>query len=221
MRASAVFTPNKEPGVTYVDDHLIEKAKLLRQSLETGAGVVSLSGPSKSGKTVFIDKNIGRDRLVTVTGAGVNSPEMLWNRVFAVIGTPIKVSASASTAINGKVGVKGSAGVPLVAKGEVSAEASAGHTSVSGWPRHLEATVVMREHRDHVGDLVGGFGEGHRGVLAMARRRCRCREHSDGAAGRERLCAPPLDGVAVLSRLAATGGATTRRAGCSTAWACA
>jgi len=92
---------------------------------------------------------------------------------------------------------------------------------VSGWPRHLEATVVMREHRDHVGDLVGGFGEGHRGVLAMARRRCRCREHSDGAAGRERLCAPPLDGVAVLSRLAATGGATTRRAGCSTAWACA
>ena len=71
MRASEVFTPNKEPSVTYIDDHLVGKAKELHQSLETGAAVISLSGPSKSGKTVFIEKTIGRSRLVGVTGAGI------------------------------------------------------------------------------------------------------------------------------------------------------
>jgi hypothetical protein len=95
-----------------------------------------------------------------------------------------------------------------------------GGSSVSAWPRHLEATGVMREHRDHVGDLVGGFGEGHRGGSAMAR--CRCRDHDHGASGGNCLCAFTRGGVAVLRGLAAaTDGAATRRAGCSTASASA
>ncbi|MEK9953069.1 MAG: hypothetical protein VW687_13045, partial [Curvibacter sp.] len=64
MRANEVFTPKGEPGVTYVDDHLIEKGKRLLQDLSAGPCVVSLSGPSKSGKTVFIEKTLGRDNLI-------------------------------------------------------------------------------------------------------------------------------------------------------------
>ena len=82
----------------------------------------------------------------------------------------------------------------------------AGSTFASAWPWHLEATGPMREHRDHVDDLVGGFGEGYRGILAMARRRCG--DHGDGAAGRDSLGLAPQDGLAVLSKVAAaTGGA--------------
>jgi hypothetical protein len=93
--------------------------------------------------------------------------------------------------------------------------------SVSGWPRHLEVTGVMREHRDHVGDPAGGFGEDHRGgSTAMAR--CRCRGHGNGAALGSCLYAFAQDGLAVLRGLvAATDGATAHQAGCSIASASA
>ena len=38
MKRAEVFTPNTLPGVTFVDEHLAEKRKLLLQNLELGGG---------------------------------------------------------------------------------------------------------------------------------------------------------------------------------------
>lgn len=124
MKATDIFTPGRLPTHTYVGDHLQERATELKQALDTGALVISLSGPSKSGKTVFVETYVGRDRLVQVTGAGVNSPEKLWDRVFDLIGTTTSSSSSNSKSFDGKVGGKigGSAGVLVKGQGEVSAE---------------------------------------------------------------------------------------------------
>ena len=123
MRASDVFTPGKLPKMTYVDDHLQERATVLADALDTGAAVISLSGPSKSGKTVFIEKNIGKDRLLQVTGAGITEANKLWDRVFSMIGTPIARRSNVASAFEGSVGGKigGEAGVFVSATGEVSA----------------------------------------------------------------------------------------------------
>lgn len=123
MRATDVFTPGKLPGVTYIDDHLKEQSKILNDALETGAVVISLAGPSKSGKTVFIEKNIGKDRLVQVTGAGVTEANKLWDRVFDIVGTPIATRSSSSSGFEGTIGGKigGEAGVFVSAAGELSA----------------------------------------------------------------------------------------------------
>lgn len=131
MRATEVFTPNKLPEVTFIDDHLKDKARYLLESLQAGAGVISLSGPSKSGKTVFIEKTLGRDRLVQVTGAGVDGPRKLWDRVFDLIGTPSKVTEASGNSATGSVGVKAEASVPLLAKAEVSAAATRGTTTTT------------------------------------------------------------------------------------------
>jgi hypothetical protein len=120
MRATDVFTPNKEPSVTYIEDHLVQEAKHLRESLQTGAGLVSISGPSKSGKTVFIEKNIGRDRLIMVKGAGATTPEVLWNRVFTIIGTPLKVTMERGRKEGSSTAVEVGAGVPIVLSGKSS-----------------------------------------------------------------------------------------------------
>lgn len=120
MRVTEVFTPKGEPSVTYVNDHLIDKAKRLNQDMSAGPCVVSLSGPSKSGKTVFIEKTIGRDNLIKVNGAGVKSAEALWLKVFAVIGTPIRVVETAEGHSSYALGAKVEGGVPLFAKGEAS-----------------------------------------------------------------------------------------------------
>jgi hypothetical protein len=123
MRATEVFTPGKLPEVTYIDDHLRQRAQILGDALEAGAAVISLSGPSKSGKTVFIEKTIGKDRLVQVTGAGVTDSSKLWDRVFDIVGTPIAKTATSSSAFEGTVGGKlgGEAGFLVSATGEVSA----------------------------------------------------------------------------------------------------
>ncbi len=123
MRATEVFTPGKLPEVTYIDDHLKGSAQTLLDALETGGAVISLSGPSKSGKTVFIEKNLGKDRLIQVTGAGVTHANKLWDRVFDLVGTPIPSTSAASKGFEGSFGgtIGGEAGVFVSAKGEVSA----------------------------------------------------------------------------------------------------
>lgn len=123
MRATEVFTPGKLPEVTYIDDHLKERSRILADALDAGAAAISLSGPSKSGKTVFIEKNIGKDRLIQVTGAGVTDANKLWDRVFDIIGTPIGKRSTTTSSFEGSVGGKvgGEAGILVSATGELSA----------------------------------------------------------------------------------------------------
>lgn len=70
--------------------------------------LVSISGPSKSGKTVFVEHILGKENLVQVTGSGVHSPSDLWIRVFDIIGTPLSRSTSSGNTVTGTIGAKGS-----------------------------------------------------------------------------------------------------------------
>ncbi|RTL16345.1 MAG: hypothetical protein EKK52_18600 [Burkholderiales bacterium] len=141
MKAVEVFTPGKEPGITYIDDHLKERAGRLADALSSGATVISLSGPSKSGKTVFIEKNIGKDRLIQVTGAGVTDTAKLWDRVFDLIGTPTGKSVTTTTSNESSLGGKlgGEAGVPFLAKG--SGEVSAGYKSGGSSAEKVDTSI--------------------------------------------------------------------------------
>lgn len=127
MRIREIFTPGRFPTWTYVDDHLKDKEQQLRDVLEDGSMLVSISGPSKSGKTVFVENVLGKENLIQVTGAGVASPADLWIRVFDIIGTPIERSSAQGVSKGGTVGVKagGEGGLLCFAKatGEASGEA--------------------------------------------------------------------------------------------------
>ena len=107
MKASEVFTPGKFPVHTFVDDHLQDKKQQLLDTLEAGSMLISIAGPSKSGKTVFIEECLGRTSLIQVTGAGINTPTDLWMRVFDIIGTEIPASIARASGTTGTVGGKG------------------------------------------------------------------------------------------------------------------
>ena len=125
MKASEVFTPGKFPVHTFVDDHLQEKKQQLLDTLEAGSMLISIAGPSKSGKTVFIEECLGRTRLIQLTGAGINKPSDLWMRVFDTIGTKIPSSISRASGTIGTVGGKGAVeGNVLVLKGKCEVSAS-------------------------------------------------------------------------------------------------
>jgi hypothetical protein len=127
MKASDVFTPGRFPTHTFVDDHLQDKKGQLLDTLDAGSMLISISGPSKSGKTVFIEECLGRTSLIQVTGAGVSRPSDLWVRVFDLIGTEIPESISRAASTQGSV--SGSATVEggvILAKGKAEGSVSRG-----------------------------------------------------------------------------------------------
>ena len=80
LQATEVFTPGSFPKRTYVEPPGENLEQQLRDALETVGQIVSLAGPSKSGKTVLVEKVVGRDMLIPITGAGIRSTEDLWTR---------------------------------------------------------------------------------------------------------------------------------------------
>lgn len=132
MKATDVFTPGRFPAHTFVEDHLVEKKQQLLDTLAAGAMLVSISGPSKSGKTVFVEQILGKQNLIQITGAGVKSADDLWLRVFDIIGTPVAKGESNSTAASGSISGKGSIeGGVLVAKAKAEASVGGAYTSTT------------------------------------------------------------------------------------------
>ena len=87
-----VFTPNDFPEYTYIARTGPNLEKRLEDAIATPKMVVSISGPSKSGKTVLVEKTVGKDNLIVVSGAEVGSGDELWSRVIAWMGGPISVA---------------------------------------------------------------------------------------------------------------------------------
>jgi len=131
MKRSEVFTPNNLPSVTFVSTHLEAKEKLLLQNLELGGAVIAISGPSKSGKTVFVEKVLGHENLIQVSGANINTAEELWRRIFTVIGTPIPstTAITKNSELSGSATIEG--GIPLVVKGGGTIGAKSGDSSAN------------------------------------------------------------------------------------------
>lgn len=128
FRAVDVFTPSDFPAFTYVTRDAEKLERRLRDALATPGEVVSISGPSKSGKTVLVEKVVGRDDLITVTGAGIRTAEDIWDRVLDWMDVPTTSSEAKSLGATGDLsaGAKGEVGIPLVAKGGVEGRVAVG-----------------------------------------------------------------------------------------------
>lgn len=127
MKVSEVFTPNDTPTVTYVGRDDLKLESSLKTYFGVPKMVVSISGPSKSGKTVLIKRVLDEDLIIPVIGSGIVTPEDLWTRALQWMETPTTVTTTqaAKTEFSGRVKGGGEAGIPLVAKGKAEAQASA------------------------------------------------------------------------------------------------
>jgi len=147
MKVQQVFTPNDTPTVTYVDrsEHKLEQT--LRDHFDTPKIVVSISGPSKSGKTVLIRKVVPEDTLITVAGAGIESSDHLWDRVLGWMGAPSErtVTQQSNTQANIAGEAAGNAGIPFVAQGEAKASGGLSHSRGSE-----ESKTYLRRGADQV-----------------------------------------------------------------------
>ena len=115
-----VFTPNGIPTVTYVyrRDHDLENQLL--QGLRTPGRIISLSGPSKSGKTVLIKRHIKEELLISVSGGAINSSERLWERVLNLLGAPQSVARESGRQASVEGSGSAKAGLSFLAKAQVT-----------------------------------------------------------------------------------------------------
>jgi hypothetical protein len=92
LRATDVFVPTDFPTYTYVarDEERLEKA--LRNAFETPKTAISVSGPSKSGKTVLVQRVLGEDNIIPIYGAQISSPEEVWSAILNWIEAPSSVT---------------------------------------------------------------------------------------------------------------------------------
>ena len=126
-----IFTPNDYPRHTYVDRVMAPPLEdRLRNALSIPKEVVSVSGPSKSGKTVLVERVIGIDNLITVSGPEIQTPGDLWDAVLNWMGTPSSVATTKTGALlSGKTGqLTGTLGVPLIAKGDLTVSTQSSDT---------------------------------------------------------------------------------------------
>jgi hypothetical protein len=103
MRHSEVFVPNDQPIHTYVtrDNQKLEKD--IEDYIHTDNIVISISGPSKTGKTVLFKKAVNEENIIPVPGSSVESIFDFWSVVFSWIGEPITVVQASETKIEGKL----------------------------------------------------------------------------------------------------------------------
>jgi hypothetical protein len=126
LKATEVFTPGRYPSHTYVERANESFEARLRDALATPGYVISLSGPSKSGKTVLVERVVG-ENLIPITGAGVTDPSQLWDQVLDFMKAPSEVQKERRLAFSAEGGIEGSAGAGILfAKAEAKANAGVG-----------------------------------------------------------------------------------------------
>ena len=135
-RAVDVFTPNDVPTFSYVkrSEHNFERR--LEDALSVPKMIISLSGPSKSGKTVLV-RRLVRENLIHVYGATIKTGDDLWSKVLDWMDAPEQVveKQSSTKSVEGSASAGGGIGIPLVAQGKGEAGIKAGHEGTAGTER--------------------------------------------------------------------------------------
>lgn len=130
--ATEIFTPTDVPTHTYVERTSRNFEEDLKTAFTVPKMIVSISGPSKSGKTTLVTKVVAAENLIHIYGASIRTADDLWKNVIAWMGGPIERTETKGSRIEGGVSttVGGKAGIPFLVegkadvKGAVSADAS-------------------------------------------------------------------------------------------------
>ncbi|MBA4491408.1 hypothetical protein [Paracoccus sp. S1E-3] len=93
-KAKEVFVAGGMPTITYVGRADLSLEKDLRSELREGYKVISVTGPTKSGKTVLTRHVLGRDKSITVNGGQVKDSAELWSDLLGKLSLPSEIETS-------------------------------------------------------------------------------------------------------------------------------
>ncbi len=143
LSSAEVFTPTSYPTLTYVARDELHHERLLREWIRSSTQIASLSGPSKAGKTVLVQRVVGEGNLITVSGASVRAPDQLWERVLDWWGEPHSLVATAAETTTQTKGSDKGGSLGVSALG-LSASARATASTANAAAETLQATSLRR-----------------------------------------------------------------------------
>lgn len=141
-KATEIFVPSDFPTVTYVEREDERLERKVREAVETPRSPISISGPSKTGKTALVRNIVGDENLIHIFGSQIETPSDMWEAVLNWMVTPSTItSGSASTETVAPSGtVSGTIGIPGVA----SATIGGGLTTSTAANSNLTSTQQVR-----------------------------------------------------------------------------
>lgn len=128
LRTSEVFVPGGLPEYTYVPREARSLEQRLAAAKDNLCKLVTLTGTTKSGKTVLASRVFPKVDAIWVDGGTISEEDDLWNFILEEISGYTEVSKGQSKEVTSKIGgdFGGAAGLPLFAHAEakLSAERS-------------------------------------------------------------------------------------------------
>lgn len=120
-----VFPYNNFPTYNYVSPSLGQERKL-ESCLESKGSLISLTGPSKSGKTVLAKQLLTEHHIALISCATIKTVGDFGRMVLSSVGAPEKRTSTKRRGgkVGAKVGIKGSLQLIGLLRGEASAEGS-------------------------------------------------------------------------------------------------
>lgn len=146
LKINSVFVPTGQPTHTYVrrDDARLEQE--LIDAIETPNMVTSISGPSKSGKTVLFRRVVKTEDSVDLSGSQIRGVDDFFRTLVAKLGGPLDTSRSVTRTTSGEVSGSGSASINgLLAKGNLTGGGKYGVT---------DGEVVSERHQPDPFDFI-------------------------------------------------------------------
>lgn len=120
-----VFVAGRPPSVTYNprDERHLESE--VRRFLDQGPGkALSISGPTKSGKTVLVHRLLPEDEAIWMHGSDLESVDLFWGKIvdwlglYDLVEVTMQTGGTTGTNLGGTVGFKGIASIDYHESGQ-------------------------------------------------------------------------------------------------------
>lgn len=132
-KAEDIFRPTSFPEYTYINRTFANgstyEAKL-KKALHSSGRLISITGASKTGKTVLCHKVIEQDKIIDLSGAQIQTQEDFWEQIAERIHLPIETQTTtinqSKLNINTSIGGKGK--IPFIATAQLNGQVGADNT---------------------------------------------------------------------------------------------
>ena len=94
MRISDIFIAGGLPTITYNPRLNLNLEEKLNDYIETGYKLISITGPTKSGKTVLCNKLLPEESSIFISGGAINEERELWESILNELQVDIRTSTT-------------------------------------------------------------------------------------------------------------------------------
>jgi hypothetical protein len=95
----SVFVAGGQPSITYVERESLDIGRQLARAIATPNQIVSLSGPTKCGKTVLCKHVLEQKQYIWIEGGQVSSASSkdIWDKICYELNYPVEIGKSSSS----------------------------------------------------------------------------------------------------------------------------